>query len=108
MLRTVRVFAIAPILGAATGLHISRFPRLRAERASKSRSVRSARTDFHVVRLQQRAALLVPVLLEGENDWLKGKHDAPECLERCGFYRKTLHPNHSRLARVGHSKSYMT
>ena len=33
--------------------------------------MRGARADFHVVGLQQRATLLVPVTLEIENDFLK-------------------------------------
>lgn len=35
--------------------------------------MRSARTDFHVVRLQQRAALLVPIILERQNNLLKAE-----------------------------------
>lgn len=35
--------------------------------------MRSARTDFHVVRLQQRAALLVPVILQRQDDLLKAQ-----------------------------------
>jgi hypothetical protein len=36
--------------------------------------VRRARADFHVVGLQQRAALLVPIILQRQDDLLKGKH----------------------------------
>jgi len=35
----------------------------------------SAGTDFHVVGLQQRAALIGPVRLEGEDDLLEGQHE---------------------------------
>jgi hypothetical protein len=36
--------------------------------------VAGARTDFHVIGLEQGAALGVPVLLQFENDLLKGQH----------------------------------
>jgi hypothetical protein len=36
--------------------------------------VESARADFHVVRLEQCAALLVPVGLQGQDNLLKCQH----------------------------------
>jgi len=72
MLQAVRVVAIAAVLWAATRLNISGLPRLGAERAQKGRGVRGARADFHVVRLQQRAAALGPVALQGKDGVLKG------------------------------------
>src|SRR5690606_22835062 len=38
------------------------------------RRVRGAGADLHVIGLQQRAALLVPVFLESEDDLLEGEH----------------------------------
>jgi hypothetical protein len=36
--------------------------------------VEGARADFHVVRLEQGATLLVPVGLQGQNDLLECEH----------------------------------
>jgi hypothetical protein len=36
--------------------------------------MRGAGADFHVVRLQQRATLRVPILLQREDDLLKCEH----------------------------------
>ena len=36
--------------------------------------MRRARADLHVVGLQERAALLAPVLLQAQDDLLKGDH----------------------------------
>ena len=71
MLQAIRVFAVAPILRAARRLHVRRAPGLGAERTQEGRRMRGSRADLHVVRLQQRATLLVPVTLEIENDFLK-------------------------------------
>ncbi len=73
MLQAVRVLAVAPVLGAARRLHVGGLPRLRAERAQERRGMRSARADFHVIGLQQRAALLVPVVLQCQDDLLKAQ-----------------------------------
>ena len=74
MLQAIGVFAIAPVFGAATGLHIGSLPRLRPYGAQKSGRVAGARPYFHIVRLQQGAALVCPVLLEFEDDLLKSEH----------------------------------
>ncbi len=63
MLQTIRIFTVAAILGTAGRLHISSAPGLRPQCAQEGGGVRGARADFHVVGLQQRAALLVPVIL---------------------------------------------
>ncbi len=57
MLQAVGVVAVAPILGAARGLHVRRLPRFRADGAQERRGVERARAHLHVVRLQQHAAL---------------------------------------------------
>ena len=75
MLQAVGVFAIAAILGAARGLHVGSSPGLGAKRAKKSGGMRSAGANFHVIRLQQRATLLAPIMLQGKNDFLKGEHN---------------------------------
>ena len=74
VLQAVRVLAIAAVLGPAAGLHVGGLPGLRAERAQEGRGVRGARAHLHVVGLQQRAALGVPVGLQLENDLLEGEH----------------------------------
>jgi hypothetical protein len=38
--------------------------------------MRCARADLHVIGLQQRAALIGPVLLEFEDELLEGEHAA--------------------------------
>src|SRR6202012_3946144 len=74
VLQAVRVLAVAAVLGAAAGLHVGGLPRLGAERAQEGGGVAGARADFHVVGLQQGAALLVPVVLQAKNDLLEGQH----------------------------------
>ena len=74
MLQAVGVFAVAAIFGAAAGLHVGGFPWLGADGAQKRGGVAGARADFHVVGLEQGAALGVPVLLQFENDLLEGQH----------------------------------
>jgi hypothetical protein len=74
VLQTVRVLAVAAVLGTAAGLHVGRFPRLGPQRAQEGRRVAGAGADFHVVGLQQRAALAVPVVLEREDDLLEAAH----------------------------------
>ncbi len=75
MLQAIGIFAIAPVFGAAAGLHIGGFPRLRAYGAQKSGGVAGTRADFHVVRMQQCAALIGPILLKLEDDLLNGQHE---------------------------------
>ena len=38
--------------------------------------MRGAGADFHVERLQQRTALLVPIVLQTQDDLLKGDHES--------------------------------
>ena len=74
MLQAIRVLAIAAIFWAARGLYVGGAPRLWTERAQECGRVRGTGAHLHVVRLQQGAALLIPVLLELEDDFLKGDH----------------------------------
>ena len=71
VLQPVRVVAIAPVRGAARGLHIGSGPGVRAEAAQRRRGVERARADLHVIGLQHGAALGGPIGLEAENDLLK-------------------------------------
>ena len=75
VLQAVRVLAIATVFGAAAGLHVGGLPGLGAERAQEGGGMRGAGAHFHVVGLQQRAALGVPVGLQFQNDLLEGQHD---------------------------------
>ncbi len=71
MLHAVRVLAVAAVLGAARRLDVGGFPRLGADGAQEGGGMAGAGADFHVVGLQQGAALLVPVLLQAQDDFLK-------------------------------------
>ena len=82
MLQTVGIVAIASILGASRWLHISRLPWFRAERSQKSCRMRCTRADFHVIRLQQRATLRVPIVLKLQDNLLKGKHLAFQAIAK--------------------------
>src|SRR6185312_2783685 len=72
MLKTVRIFAVAAILWAPGWLHISRIPRSWTERTQRRGGMKCARTDFHVVGLQDHASPICPVLLQGEDQPLEG------------------------------------
>src|SRR5690606_12795696 len=64
VLQAVGVFAVAAVFGPARGLHVGGAPGLGADGAQEGGRMRGAGADFHVVWLQQGAALLVPVVLE--------------------------------------------
>src|SRR5947207_1917639 len=74
--QAIRIFAVAPVFRAARWLHVRGAPRFRTERAQKRRGVRCTGADFHVVGLQERAALAAPVVLQRQNELLKGRHRA--------------------------------
>jgi hypothetical protein len=74
VLQAVRVFAVAAILGTARRLHVGRAPWLRSDRAQEGARVEGAGADFHVVGLEQGAALLVPVGLQGQDNLLECEH----------------------------------
>src|SRR5215468_151296 len=71
MLQPVRVFAVAPVGRAARGLHIGGAPRLRPERAQCRRRVKRAGADLDIIGLQDDAALLRPIALQGQDQPLK-------------------------------------
>ncbi len=88
VLQAVRILAIAAILRAARRLHISRIPALRAERAKRRRRMERTRADFHVVGLQDDAAMVGPIALQRQDQALKrtlGTH-----VRRQGIHRKSL------------------
>ena len=72
VLHAVRVFAIATILRPARRLHVGGLPGLGTNGAQEGGGVAGAGADFHVVRLQKRTALIVPVGLQTQNGFLKG------------------------------------
>ena len=74
VLQTVRVFAVAAVSRAATGLHISGVPGFRADGPQECGGVESAGAYFHIVGLKYHTTLLGPVLLEGEDQVLEGTH----------------------------------
>ena len=74
LIKSIRIFAVAAIFRPPRRLHVRGAPRLRTQRAQKSRGVRRAGAHFHVVRLQERTALPVPIALELENDLLERLH----------------------------------
>ena len=74
LVQTVGVFAVTGVLGTARRLHIRGTPGFRSERSQKCRCMRGTGTDFDVDRLKQSAALLVPILLQTQNYFLKGNH----------------------------------
>ena len=84
VLHPVGVFAVAAVLGPARGLHIGRVPALRAERAQRRRRMEGAGAHFHVVGLQDHAALLRP-------EPLQGKDEALERTFRAHMGRKCVH-----------------
>ena len=71
VLQPVRVLAIAAILRPARGLHVGGAPRLRPERAQRGRRVKRPRPHLHVVGLQDHAAMVRPVALQGQDQPLE-------------------------------------
>ena len=83
MLQPVGIFAITPILGAARRLYIRRTPRLRPQRAQGGGRMERPGADFHIVRLQNHAALIGPELVQVEDELLEGEgHGWPSRLMR--------------------------
>jgi len=71
VLHPVWIFAVAAVLGPARGLHIGRVPAFRAERAQRGRRMKGARAHFHIVRLQDHAALIGPEPLQSQDKALE-------------------------------------
>ena len=72
VLQAERVLAIAAVGRSTRRLHIGGAPGFRADGAQEGGGVEGAGADFHVVRLQQHAALGGPVLLERQDQVLEG------------------------------------
>src|SRR6185503_3139316 len=71
VLEPVGILAITAVFRPARGLHIGGVPRFRSERAQRGRRMEGAGADFHVVRLQDDAAPVRPILLQREDKALK-------------------------------------
>ena len=76
MLQPVGVFAIAAVRGSAAGLDIGGVPRLRPKCAQRGGGVEGTRADFHVIGLEDDAALFPPIGMEGQDEVLEGKRFA--------------------------------
>ncbi len=72
MLRAEGILPVTAVRGSARGLDVRGAPRLRPDGAEERRGVEGAGTHLHVVRLQDHAAQLGPVALQGKNEILKG------------------------------------
>ena len=70
LLHPVGVLAVAAVGGAAGGHDIGHAVGFGPQHPEKGLGVHGAGADFHVVRLLDDAALAVPEVLEGENDFL--------------------------------------
>ena len=66
MLKTIGIFAIAPVLRPAGRLHIGRVPWPRPQRAQRRCRMKRAGAHFHVVGLQDDATMIRPVALQSQ------------------------------------------
>src|SRR5690606_16701567 len=76
VLQPVRVLPVAPVLRTARRLHVGGAPRFRADRPQERGGVEGACADLHVVGLQQCAPLVVPILLQAQDQLLEAEHGA--------------------------------
>ncbi|RWX43299.1 hypothetical protein H206_02897 [Candidatus Electrothrix aarhusensis] len=76
MLEAVGIFAVAPVSGAAGGLHIGGLPGFRPQGLEQSGRVKGSGTDFHVIGLHNNATGRGPVAIQGRDNILK-IHDEP-------------------------------
>src|SRR5690606_22099544 len=74
VLQTVGVLAVAAIGGPAGRLHIGGVPGFRTDGAQEGGGVEGAGAHFHIVGLQDHAALFGPELLQGQDQVLEGAH----------------------------------
>ena len=94
VLHPVGVLAIAAVGRAAAGLHIGGAPGLRPQGAQRGGGMERAGTHFHVVRLEQDAALAAPVLLQAQDQRLETGVVALHGVARglgCGVRRRVKH-----------------
>ena len=101
VLQAVRVVAVAAVLRAAARLHVRRLPRLGPERAQERRRVAGAGADLHVVGLQQRAALAVPVFLQAEDQLLEGQHGGRGIVGTCAHTAQHIAGNRAVRGTLG-------
>src|SRR5690349_14418565 len=73
MSQAVGIFAVASDSRTPARLHIGGAPRVRAERPQHRRRVEGPRSHFHVVRLQDRAALRAPIVMKRQDQVLKAQ-----------------------------------
>src|SRR5690606_9098553 len=71
VLQAVGVLAVAPVGGAARGLHVGRVPRLGPDRTQEGGRMEGAGADLQVERLDQHAALRRPVRVEAGDQFLE-------------------------------------
>lgn len=73
MLQPVGVLAIAAICRAPAWLHISGIPWIRTKRTQSRCGMKSTCAHFHIIRLQNRASLIAPVVMELKDDLLEAE-----------------------------------
>ena len=71
VLQPERVVAVAAVGRPPARLHVRGIPGFRADRAQEGRGVEGSRAHFHVVGLEQHAALLGPVALQRQDQVLE-------------------------------------
>ena len=74
LLQTIGIFAVTAVLRTTRGLNISSAPGFGTKSPQERRGVGGAGADFQVDRLQQRAALPIPVFLQAQDHFLKSNH----------------------------------
>ena len=98
VLQPVRVLAVAAVLRPARGLHIGRVPRLGPERAQRGRRMEGAGAHFHVIGLQDHAALIRPEALQRQDQALERAFRAH--MGRQGVHRR-IRSSRGVLKRAG-------
>ncbi len=85
VLQPVGIFAVSAVAGAARRLDVGGLPRLLAQRPQHGGGVQGAGADLDVIGLQDGAALLAPIVVQGQDQVLKrerfssghGRHFGP-------------------------------
>ena len=85
VLKAKGVLAVAAVGRPAGRLHVRGAPGLRSHRAQERRRVKGAGPDFHVVGLEDHAALIRPVPLQREDQLLEGARRAADFHGRWPF-----------------------
>ena len=71
VLQPIGIFAVAAVLRPARRLHIGGVPAARPERPQRRCGMECSSADFHVVRLQDQAAIVSPVIVQGQDQPLE-------------------------------------